>query len=398
MADYLIIGAGLAGLHCALRLSETYPKANIQIAEAYDYVGGRVFTYKKGPWESGAGRISTAHSLMKGYVKRYGLKTYPIDSEQLWIGTDGISYQESWDNLSKIVVQSLSSLTPSVLATHTVEEIMAGAGASAPKDLLLHFPYKSEMNTMRADLALDAFGAEMGSADFFVVADGMSKVPEGMAAELKDRGVKILLNHRLTDTDGTTAIFENGSRIKAKNLILALHVAALQKLPAFRTNPIVKSVRMRPLLRTYAVFDTTTPNPVFTEKKVVTDSPIRYIIPVNKEKGVVMISYTDGDDAEYWLRILKRGGEKGLEKAIMREIRALFAPQTIPDPIFFKSHPWHDACSYWLPGTYDPKESSETIMNPAPKVFICGESFSLRQAWVEGALEHAEQMLTKFLL
>jgi monoamine oxidase len=283
-----------------------------------------------------------------------------------------------------------------------VEELMATTGAAAaapPQSLLLHFPYKSEMNTRRADLALDAFGAEMGSADFFVVADGMSKVPEGMAAELKRRGVKILLNHRLTDTDGTTAIFENGSRIKAEKLILALHAAALQKLPAFRSNPIVKSVRMRPLLRTYAVFDSTSPNPIFTEKKVVTDSPIRYIIPVNKEKGVVMISYTDGDDAEYWLRILKRGGgEPALEKAIMREIRALFAPQTIPDPIFFKSHPWHDACSYWLPGTYDPKKSSEAIMNPAPNIYVCGESFSLRQAWVEGALEHAEQMLTKFLL
>ena len=48
MADYdvLIVGAGIAGLHCALRISEKFPSKRIAIAEAYDYTGGRIFTFK----------------------------------------------------------------------------------------------------------------------------------------------------------------------------------------------------------------------------------------------------------------------------------------------------------------------------------------------------------------
>ena len=65
-ADYniLIVGAGIAGLHCAMRLSEGSTNT-IAIAEAYDYVGGRCFTYRNPSlnlqWEAGAGRIKPFH-------------------------------------------------------------------------------------------------------------------------------------------------------------------------------------------------------------------------------------------------------------------------------------------------------------------------------------------------
>ena len=36
--------------------------------------------------------------------------------------------------------------------------------------------------------------------------------------------------------------------------------------------------------------------------KVVTNSPIRYIIPVDAKKGIIMISYTDGADAVWWIQ------------------------------------------------------------------------------------------------
>jgi hypothetical protein len=33
-----------------------------------------------------------------------------------------------------------------------------------------------------------------------------------------------------------------------------------------------------------------------------------------------------------------------------------------------------------------------------PNLYVAGESYSLRQAWMEGALEHADQMLSTYLL
>ena len=36
--------------------------------------------------------------------------------------------------------------------------------------------------------------------------------------------------------------------------------------------------------------------------KIVTNLPIKYIIPINYEKGVIMISYTDSKFAKYWFK------------------------------------------------------------------------------------------------
>jgi hypothetical protein len=114
-----------------------------------------------------------------------------------------------------------------------------------------------------------------------------------------------------------------------------------------------------------------------------------------------MTSYTDAQDTKPYVKLLT-SSPKLLETRIMKELRELFPEIDIPNPLFFKAHLWTDGCTYWLPGLYDPAKESTTIMNPLPRQFqelyVCGESYSLRQAWMEGALEHAEAMLEKYFL
>jgi len=114
-----------------------------------------------------------------------------------------------------------------------------------------------------------------------------------------------------------------------------------------------------------------------------------------------MTSYTDSTDTEPWLNLLHKS-EKALKNGIMAELRRTFPDKSIPDPTYFKAHPWYDGCTYWLPGLYDPEDISNKLMCPLPAkwkyLFMCGESYSMRQAWVEGALEHSEKMLKKYFL
>ena len=112
-----------------------------------------------------------------------------------------------------------------------------------------------------------------------------------------------------------------------------------------------------------------------------------------------MISYTDGDDTGSYVRTQEKGGDKALEKLVLKDVRRLFPEKRIPNPEFFRSHPWKTGCTYWLPGLYDPEKVSEESCNPLPSVlpnvYLCGESWSMRQAWVEGALEQALLMLRR---
>jgi monoamine oxidase len=421
--DFLIVGAGLAGLHCALRLVNKYPKALIKIAELYNYTGGRVVSYtpKDYPtvrWENGAGRIHKSHTLVRKYIRRYKLTEIPLPSQESWIDSLTLQSKENpWPHVAKLIEEVLVHVSPTMLATRTIEEVLTTLfGSFKAQALLQYFSYTSELTTMRADVAIESITNELqSSAEFFVVKEGLSTLISCMKNELESKGVEFLFGHRLTGVsmqprEVTAAHFQLVNqptkpkrRITTKSLILAIHSDALSKVPPFTNAPTLKKLKMEPLLRTYAIFPSKDGKSWFSDlDKTVTDSPLRFIIPLNPAKGVIMSSYTDGRDTQHWLSLLAKKGEKGLCKEIVKELRLLFPNKDIPEPLFFKAHPWYQGCTYWLPGMYDPEEASEKIMLPLPlkypNTYVCGESYSQKQAWMEGALEHAEGMLKKYLL
>jgi hypothetical protein len=125
----------------------------------------------------------------------------------------------------------------------------------------------------------------------------------------------------------------------------------------------------------------------------VTDSPLRYIIPISTKSGVVMISYTDGRDTGAWAGLTG----PALTTKIQEEVRRLFPERVIPEPLWLTPYEWHEGVSYWKPGAYDPVTESMNVLRPRaatmPELFTCGESFSMLQEWMEGSLEHADALL-----
>lgn len=403
--DILIVGAGLAGLHSALQLSERFPKAKICIAEAYNYTGGRVLTYSpKGfpgiQWEMGAGRIHRSHHRILSYCSDYGLTILPISSESIFVPeTTKVGIDDPWPHTSSAINTLLHKLKPDILATNTVDTLLKKV--TGDTNQLMTFPYSAETHVLRADMALQSFQKEMGSSEgFVIVKEGLSALIDGMVKELKHRGVVFLFDHRLVDLDtrDCKAIFANECTISYNKCIVALHAKALKQIPITQKLPAVQNVLMCPLLRIYAIFETHKGRSWFSDiPKIVTDSPLRFIIPINPTKGVIMISYTDASDTEFWNSILEKKGLSGLQDAIMKEVRKLFPDRHIPDPLYLKPHPWSEGCSYWKAGSYSVKEMSESIINPIPNVYICNESFSTtHQCWMEGALDHADEMLKHF--
>lgn len=418
--DYLIIGAGLAGLNSAIKIKERYPEASVAIAEEYSGAGGRVVTYRapsefgeKIHWENGAGRIHSSHTNVMKYIEKYKLLTYPIQSKELWISEKSLVPEPNiWESLSSIIVSALSSLKPHVLANNSVEEILLQTYGEEADILLKHFAYRAEIQTLRADLALESLQREMGLRNntFFGVKDGMGRLIKSMRNDLENMGVIFFFDHKCKSytldhkisKKVITVSFSKGKELRTRNLILAIHSEGLKGIAPIKNLPYLEYLSMKPLLRTYAIFPYSTKSGAWFSglNKIVTDSKLRFIIPISN--GTIMTSYTDNDDTKYWVSILQKEGEEGLCKKIMTELRHLFEgkERKIPDPLFFKSHYWSAGCTYWLPGSYNPKEISDAFMKPFAddNVFICGESYSLKQAWMEGALIHSNKMLEKYIL
>ena len=165
--------------------------------------------------------------------------------------------------------------------------------------------------------------------------------------------------------------------------------------------PVLKHLQMMPLLRMYAVFPFKHDVSWFSGlNKTVTDSPIRHIIPITAKRGVIMISYTDGADAQHWYKEDINGGKFAYENVkdlVMAEIRRLFPDRNIPDPVYFKHYYWGNGCTYWKPGKYSVEDESVKSLHPMPQkmphLFMCGESFAVHQCWIESAIEQADNLL-----
>ena len=414
--DIVIVGAGIAGLYCGIELAKK--GKSVCILEKYSYLGGRVVTYHQGKisWENGAGRISDSHRLVHSLLKRYGLKTYPLSEKQLFIDEDGSQSINTFPTLFQPILKEISNLPSDILSNTTLEQIMEKTyGVKKAHALLAEFPYRAEVSVLRADLAIKAFTntGEMSSyGGYSVVVGGLSLLIQAMANEFKKHGGIIKMGYEMigiSQNDKHTKVAiecrvdrRSADVIYANQVILALHAAALKSCPDTRHFPPLKHLVMKPLLRTYAIFPIENGSSWFVDlERCVTAGPIRYFIPIDVKKGVAMVSYTDADDAEFLMKKLEKEGEEALGQFRVGELRAMFPSRYIPNYLFFKAHPWYSGCTYWTPGDYDPQRLSKEVMHPdkyLPSVYVCGESFSLKQAWMEGALEHASDMLKKYFV
>jgi len=390
--DYIIVGAGISGLLAATKIAKRYPKATIAVMEAYGTPGGRIQSYRKDglSWEKGAGRIHSSHTMVNELVHKYGLTKVKIPDST-----------DSWPAIAT-VIGTLSKLSKQELQLHTLEELLKKViDVEIMKKMISHFAYTSEISSLRADLALESFRAELGSGTgFYTVAEGLQAITDKLFAEAKAAKVKFFFDHRLTSIKHglITSLLFSKVEVLAKKVILAIHSEGLKGLAPFKGLPIIKKIKMNPLLRIYGVFT----KPWFEGiPRTVTDSPLRHVIPISTKTGTIMTSYTDGEDTKIWMKILKNQGEEGVSKRIIKELEALFQKK-IPEPEVFKMYYWKEGCSYWLPGLYNVHEYSKQIMQPLPlknpNIFVTGESYAVNQCWIESALEHTSQMLDRYIL
>lgn len=395
--DVIIVGAGIAGLHVGIETLKLHPKSHVLILEKYNYVGGRIVTYrhKGNQWEIGAGRIAANHKKVLGLMTRYGLHSVPIGTGE----SNRILHNEIVPNpflsLMSTYLSPLFFLPDSVLASHTLADLLKDIHGSKKAAEFYHlFPYWAEIHLMRADYALKSFMSEFaGTTEFYGCAEGLGSITDHMAAEFKERGGTIRTETELIRVeDGGKTLFLKDETLETRTTVLALHSDALKKLTTIIPKmPFLKHLQMSPLVRMYAVF----PTSWFKEVgRIVTENPVRYIIPVNPKKHIVMISYTDGKDASHWMRRQKEVGDKGVQKEVMAEIRKLFPDISIPDPTLFKIYPWTSGCTYWLPSS-TPFDPADVSLHIDKHLFVCGESVSTNQAWMEGALDSAFKLLTE---
>ena len=404
--DTIVVGGGIAGLYCAARLSAK--GESVLVLEKGGYLGGRIYTHPKKGYECGAARFHSSHYLLRELVRKYGLKTYALSKGsdfyslrmggELFEGTD-VFFEE----YTKGVVRELRRKVPMrTLKLHTMAEICAKHLTPNEYHLWVDlFGYTSELSILNAYDAIRMLTEEFVGKNYYVVVGGMTQIIKGLERDIKKNKGIIKMNAPVVHVGAIeTGVMVRGSHKDeeyiARRCILAVPQLALRSLlPSTRD---LQCVQPAPLLRVYAQYKPTRQPNGKTEvwfagmKRRMTDSFLRYIIPIREDTGMIMVSYTDGLDTEMIPK-----GEVSAKKTIQKELKAMCPDRNIPDPFYFKMHMWPDGAYYWKGGC-DSGEVSERMIQPMGKkmpLYVCGESFSRKQAWVEGALETARNVLRR---
>jgi len=408
MHDVLIIGGGISGFYCGLETLKH--NKNVVICEKYKSLGGRVSTYYHNDsifWESGAGRISDKHKLLLDLCKKY-------DHQLVKIGKD-IVYKDTclepniFETLIPSMIEPLRKLPTQVIQNSTIKELLVQVhGKEKAEDYLNRFPYRAEVEVLRADLGIETFQNEMGSHEgYYVSKIGLSKLIDSMKDDFLKHGGQVLYNYECInivdkkeyiDTEFLTGSRKEKHRssetIRSSRVVCAMESEALKKIPLFKGWKILEYLRMEPLLRTYAIYDT----PWFSQlPRVVTPNTLRYFLPISYDKNIAMVSYTDSRDTEHFHKIAEKYGEQSLGDHIHKLLKNEFGD--VPKHNFFKQHYWKYGATYWLPGNYSVKDVSIKSLKPFDcNIFVVGESFSLKQAWIEGALEQCVKLFKEYKL
>ena len=410
--DMIIVGAGIAGLRVALETKKLNSKAKILILEKYEKAGGRMQTIhtevnnKKIQYESGAGRISIHHKKLLKLIHDYNLTPIPISKDILWrpYGSKE-SAPNTFESIWLEICEYLDSLPTDIKRKKTLRDLAIEVlGVDLAKSLLETYPYRAEIEVSSAESAIDLYKS-IGDSSFYVLKEGFSSLIEKMLRDVKDHNIEIEYHNTVNriDVKGKdkkySVLSEKGNKYHtyiASRVVLAVHRNALQGIyPFSQEHPLVKAVKMEPLLRIYSVYKDAT---WFPSAHVVTNSPLRNIIPINKSTGLIMSSYLDARDIELWTDIYKKGKTQELKDKVHNDTLALFPELDIKEkPIHVFSEFWHDGCSYWTTNTNYKKLSQEALQPypiTYPNLHIVGESFSKKPQWIEGALEHVDELIS----
>jgi hypothetical protein len=299
---------------------------------------------------------------------------------------NGPLYVENADKLFNDKIKTLhKSKLPLKLYNITMEEYcIEKFGKKATEDLINMFGYVAEFRHLNAYDSINQL-TNYTNDTYFIVKEGFSELVRRMSKHINYK-----LNHKVLNIEKIDDYFKVDQYL-TKNIIFAIPPINLLKFPILNPiNNLLDSVHTNKLLRIYAIYS----NKWFEGLPVITtNSFIRHIIPINSKNGLIMIAYVEGEDVNPYLNKLgKIEKDTVIKNKIQRELKLLFPNKKIIEPTYFKSHLWKIGDHSWKPGNNTEKIAKQ-LLNPMKNIYICGEAFSHKQAWIEGALQTASDVL-----
>jgi monoamine oxidase len=426
--DLVCIGAGISGLYTAYKWCKKNPtKRNVLILERSGRIGGRVQTITKQhmTYEAGAGRFHSQHRKFWKLLRELDLDSralplpkhehYFIDGKYMKTDKEIEEHYGLTRSVADIWRHIYQTRTDKAMSMSLLEYINSiGLSDNEIDAIITTFGYKSEFTILNASHAIDILGHDFNidnrteEESFYVLKGGLTQIVDALHDRLIEYGVTFRMRTecwRVDYKDTECCVYMNQYPTEMRCItpycIVACPSRAFSDIrfysyestgkPTRITIPRDKMPEPYALYRMYAAY----PKDQKTGKvwfdgipKVVTDIPISMIIPINYDSGLIMISYSDNGDADYWNRF---GTPEEIQTELKRQLSIVFPDIEIPEAKWTTYHFWQEGCHGWTRANHGKAQwdrlLSQFVKKMGSRVSWINEASSYHQGWMEGSLE-----------
>ena len=406
--DIIIIGSGMAGLFSAYTIKKISPRTSFLVLEKFKkkWLGGRTsnedFYGTEIVTGAGIGRKDTNPLLMK-LMDELHLPYQEFKAKMNYSSLLQKNDKEKNVDIVKIMkhLKSEYKKHPEFRYKTFKDFFISIYGDKIYNNFVVMSGYSDYENADILD-TLDNYGMEDNKEGWTALHIRWKELVDKLYEKIGGSHFKFSSNvTKIEKKNENSCIYqievENGTVYHCNKVIVATTISGIQKLVP-ELNSVYKYIHSQPFLRVYAKFDKKSCDIMkkYVVNYTIVPGPLQKIIPIDADKGVYMIAYSDNKNAQTLKQYLQNTEEN--RKLFCGFIeKALGIPEGILHILSIISFYWPEGTHYYEPLPKEFKDRSEFIykaQHPEKGILVVGEAVSRYQGWVEGALESVETGLT----
>jgi len=387
-----IIGAGISGLYCALKLKLKYNINEVTVFEKQSIIGGRVEVINFDGIDvvsgAGIGRQRDIHLLELCKYLNVPIHEY----KSSWNYTfDHVNLEQVINHLKKFINNYDRT---QLNFKQYCQEIL---GNDLYDLFIKTFGYTDSENADFVDTLLDyGFNDLMsGQTNFFIKWKILLERLNNIFKEnIKTNSTVKQIKQNKNKYD---VILSNNKKETFDIVFVACEIKNIRQI--IKSLPINQSlynnIESQYFCRLYVKL-----NKPLKDKKIngilVTEYPFQKIIEMDREKCIYMISYSDNKNAIFW------NNKNNIKTYVCEKLKKIFKKDF--KVLLYKKIIWKEGTHYFKPldKLFKSNNNSnndsrnlylEYVRNPISNLYFLGDGFSRNQGWVEGALESVEAIL-----
>ena len=404
--DVIIIGSGMAGLYSAYQIKKMSPNTKFLILEKYKekWIGGRtnneMFYGTQIVTGAGIGRKDTNPlliHLMKELNIHYSEFLSIMDYSNLLKPVDIVKI------IDKLKIEY--NKHPGLAKDKTFKQyFITNLGEELYKKFIVSAGYTDYENAEVYETLFN-YGMDDNKGGW----TGLHIPWREMVMRLYKKIGKTHFEfsadaQKITKIQDKPCLFEiqttNNRAYYSNRVIVATTISGIKTI--FQNSPthyqIYNQIHAQPFLRLYAKFDNKSNEIMkkYVPHYTIVPGPLQKMIPVNSDKGVYMISYSDNANALSLKNNLKNTPEnRNLYCRLIEQ--SLGIPNNSLHIIAIKDFYWPIGTHYYEPlrNFKSREEFVYKAQHPENGILVVGEAVSRYQGWVEGALGSVQAVLTK---